>query len=151
MLESNVSFTFRLASKDDLDQVKSLLRSFNLPTEHIEDQFSNFFLIFDSCNQLVGCAGLEEYGSFGLLRSVAISKRLQNKQLGSKLVLRMEQLATDLHLSDLYLLTETAEKFFTKHNYSIVPREKVPLEIQNSFEYAVSCKESGIVMKKSLS
>ena len=150
MLASDISVQTRVAKTQDLNIVKRFLQELNLPVEKIEDQFNNFILLFDAQNQLIGCAGLEIYNTDGLVRSVAITKVLQNKQLGSLLVDEIEKLAKKKHLTTLFLLTETAEKFFTKHGYTKLQRDNVPLSIQNSFEYTTSCKKSAIVMKKDL-
>ena len=150
MLVVDSSVTVRLAEQQDLAKVKELLQNAHLPIEKIEDQFNNFILLFDDQSTLIGSAGLEIYADFGLIRSVAITKALQNKKLGSLLVDEIEKLAKKKHLTALYLLTETAEKFFTKHGYTVQQRENVPMAIQNSFEYATTCKISAIVMKKDL-
>lgn len=150
MLVTDDSVSIRLAKLYDLAQVKEFLLQANLPVEKIEEKFDNFILLFDLQSKLIGCAGLEIYNSFGLIRSVAIAKSLQNKKLGSLLVNNIEELARKKEILVIYLLTETAERFFTKHGYNIVSRNEVPEEIQNSFEYASSCKVSALVMKKNL-
>lgn len=150
MLVTDDSVSIRLAKLYDLAQVKEFLLQANLPVEKIEEKFDNFILLFDLQSKLIGCAGLEIYNSFGLIRSVAIAKSFQNKKLGSLLVNNIEELARKKEILVIYLLTETAERFFTKHGYNIVSRNEVPEEIQNSFEYASSCKVSALVMKKNL-
>ena len=149
MQETPLSFIFRPASFADFELVTNLLAKSNLPREKIEEQFNNFLLLFDAQSNLLACAGLEIYGSEGLLRSVAVEKH-QNKGLGSLLVKRIEDQAKLQHLREIYLLTETAEDFFSKHRYRVISRDNVPHSIQNSFEYSSSCKISARVMKKSL-
>ena len=145
---SEISVKTRLAKITDLSNVQELLQKENLPIERIEDQFTNFTLLFDQNSNLIGCAGLEIYNNYGLIRSVAIKSEFQNKKLGSYLIKEIEDFAKRKKLTNLYLLTETAEKFFSKHGYTIISRDTVPLEIQNSFEYTSSCKISALVMKK---
>jgi len=133
---------------EEVEKVKEFLTSIHLPTEKIEDQFDNFLILFDSDSSIIGCVGLEIYQNFGLVRSLAVTETYQNKSLGSFLLAKLEQEAKTKNLDELYLLTETAEKFFKNRGYTVVERQFVPIEIQNSYEYSSSCKKSAIVMKK---
>lgn len=150
MIENSFSFSYRFSEPSDLINVENLLEMLHLPVEGVTEQFENYLLLFNS-SKLIGCAGLEKYGQFGLLRSVAIKPEFQNKHLGSIMVQKLEEFGKlKNNITEFYLLTETAEKFFTKHGYEVVSREFVPSEIQNSFEYSTACKISAIVMKKIL-
>ena len=149
MLEINLSLSYRFSEPSDLTNVIHLLEVLHLPVEGVTDQFENYLLLFSS-SELIGCAGLEIYDQFGLLRSVAIKPEFQNKHLGSIMVQKLEELGKSKNITEFYLLTETAKNFFTKHNYKVVSRELVPNEIQNSYEYSTACKISAIVMKKIL-
>lgn len=144
------TITYRKAEKTDLEAVCQFLQNFQLPVAGVDEQFENFFLLFDS-SVLIGCAGLEFYGNYGLIRSVAIETSYQGKKYGNLIVNILETYAKDKNINELYLLTETAENFFTKLGYEKVERILVPPEIQNSLEYSSACKESAIVMKKDLS
>jgi amino-acid N-acetyltransferase len=48
------------------------------------------------------------------------------------------------------LLTIDAEKFFQRHNYEIVNRERAPDEIRKSDEFSALCPDTAYLMRKSL-
>ena len=148
MLKSDNSLLFKLATPDDLPLVKVLLAENKLPLGGIEDQFETFILAFTDSKKLIGCAGLEKYDHYGLIRSVVVQTAFQHKSLGSKLVEQIENLAKKHAISKLYLLTETAIDFFYKNGYEVITRDDVPKQIQESYEYSIACAVSAVVMKK---
>jgi len=56
------------------------LQKVNLPTSDLPSELSGFTLAFDG-EQIVGSAGMELLGSYGLLRSVAVAETHRNHQL----------------------------------------------------------------------
>ena len=100
---------------------------------------------------LIGVIGLESCGSVGLLRSLAVSEASRGSGLGSQLVDRLERDALNQGISALYLLTTTAERFFTRRGYTRVARDSAPPEIQATTEFATICPASSAVMRKVLS
>ena len=66
------------------------------------------------------------------------------------LVARLESEAKSSGIEALYLLTETADKYFAKKGYTAISREIVPVEIKSSSEFSHVCPVSAIVMKKEL-
>ncbi len=150
MSQLELSIIFKASKPEDISVVTKLLQEQNLPTGGIEDQFENFILVFTHNSEFVGCGGLELYGDYGLVRSMAIRSEFQNKKIGSKLINQIEKVAKDNNIKQLYLLTETAERFFSKHGYSTIERINIPESISNTYEYSVACKQSAIVMSKNL-
>ena len=150
MLKQNISLSYRLTNQQDLSNVLDLLQLLQLPTEGVEKQFKNFLVALTPSLKLIGVAGIEEYGQFGLLRSIGIHPSFQGTMVGSTLVQKIEELAKSKKIKELYLLTETAEGFFAKHSYTTVDRMIVPQEIQQSYEYSISCKQTAVVMFKAL-
>lgn len=150
MLEQSSDLSIRNSRPSDLPKVIKLLEQAHLPKDGVSDQFENFLILENSSQNLIGCAGLELYEQFGLIRSVVIQPDLRNKNYGAKLVLELEQFGKNKELESLYLLTETAQRFFSKHGYTVVDRPQVPKEIQDSYEYSTACKVSAVVMTKKL-
>ena len=148
-MQKNLNIVLRKSTPEDLLQVTSLLESVNLPTKGIDYQFHNFFVTEEGI-KIIGCIGLEIYNNIGLLRSLAVHPDKRNYSLGSQLVKKVFELSDEQNLKELYLLTETADKFFPKLGFSVVTRDEVPIEIQNSDEYSSVCGISAIVMKKIL-
>ena len=150
MLKNDNYFSFKLSDPKDLPDVLDLLQSLQLPTEGVQKHFGNFFVVRTSSAELIGCAGLEIYDQFGLLRSAGLKPGYQGRSLGLTLVQKIESLALKNKVTAIYLLTETAEGFFSKHGYKVVERMLVPKEIQKSYEYSKVCQQTAIVMYKTL-
>lgn len=99
---------------------------------------------------VVGCAAFEPYGSVGLLRSVCVVAHLRGMGLGRKLVGATEQLAAAAGISELFLLTETAEEWFTGLGYVPAARASVPALVMASPEFTSACPDSAAVLHKRL-
>jgi len=129
--------------------VITLLQAENLPAGDLPEELDNFLVIFDG-NEVVGSVGLEVYGNYGLLRSLAVNKSFRNKGIGNELLDEIEKSATANNLADIYLLTETAPDYFKRKGYKQIDRTAIPVEVQQSSEFSHVCPVSAIVMKKEL-
>ena len=137
------------ASEKDLESVYSLLKLVGLPIEGVDDNFHNFFVAWDG-NQLKGCAGIEIYEEVGLIRSVAVHPSFQGRGLGRKLVETIQRFSIEKGLNEIYLLTETAEEFFAKQNYFVIPRNEADDKVKQSIEFTSLCPVSATCMVKTL-
>jgi len=137
------------ASNEDLESVYSLLNLVILPIEGVADNFHNFFVAWGK-DQLQGCAGIEIYEDIGLIRSVAVHPSFQGRGLGRKLVEKIQRFSIKKGLKEIYLLTETAEEFFSKQNYSVIPRDEADNRVKKSIEFTTLCPDSAICMVKTL-
>lgn len=140
----------RPATAADEGRVLTLLRQLKLPEAGVTDWLPRF-TIAESGPDLVGVAGLEQYGGCGLLRSVAVDPAWQRTGLGGALVDRVVDRATTEHLTDLYLLTTTAADYFPRHRFAVIAREDVLPDVQQSVEFKSACPASATVMHRSLS
>lgn len=131
------------------NQVNKLLSSCNLMTEDIDFSKHQVLGEFEN-NDLIAIAVLEVYGSFALLRSVAVTPLLKNKGVGSHIVKQAEGHAKKLNVQQLYLLTETANIFFNKLGYEQIDRSSVPKEILKTKQFAELCPQSAVCMTKKL-
>ncbi|MHA2364744.1 MAG: arsenic resistance N-acetyltransferase ArsN2 [Candidatus Hodarchaeales archaeon] len=135
-------------SEQDFNDVVTLLKEVNLPKEGISDHFHNFFIAKND-DQLVGVAGLEIYENMGLIRSVAVHPSYQGKGLGKQLVDKVHSHAKANEIEEIYLLTDTADKFFSKLDYKAIPREKADPLVQQSTEFEwEECKKAVVMVKK---
>lgn len=124
-----------------------LLTAENLPTVDLPEVLENF-LIAKENSVLIGVAGLEIYGNYGLLRSLAVSRNYRNKGIAGKLLQQIEIMAAEKSITEIYLLTETASGYFEQKEYQKIDRAAVPAEIMKSSEFSHVCPVSAIVMKK---
>ena len=139
----------REAIKDDLKAVKSLLDRASLPSIDIEKHLLIFFVL-ENVRTIVGTIGMELYGNTALLRSLAIQKDYRNKGCGKELYYALISKATKLNVINIYLLTETAEGFFSKEGFQKIDREVVPHTIKKTHEYSTLCPEGAVCMVKRL-
>jgi len=139
----------REAIKDDLKAVMSLLDRASLPSVDIEKHLLTFFVL-ENVRTIVGAIGMELYGDTALLRSLVVEKNYRNKGCGKELYYTLISKATKLNVINIYLLTETAEGFFSKEGFKKIEREQVPPSIKQTNEYSTLCPEGAVCMVKRL-
>lgn len=137
------------ATSQQRDEIIDLLQKENLPAEDLPLDLSNFFTAIEE-NTIIGLIGLEPYGENGLLRSMVVSPNYRNQQIAERLVKMLEEQAINSGINTIYLLTETADKYFSRKGYKTIVREEVPTELKASSEFSHVCPVSAIVMKKEL-
>nr|MCU0326872.1 arsenic resistance N-acetyltransferase ArsN2 [Spirosomataceae bacterium] len=113
------------------------------------DENVELFGIFED-NKLIATAGLEKYGSIGLLRSVSTMPEVRGKGFGKIITTETENYALRNGVSAMYLLTTTAKDFFMKDGYALVNREEVPDEIRQTKQFSGICPSSATIMRKVL-
>lgn len=137
-------------AKQYKEQAVSLLTAEKLPVADLPETLENF-LVAIAGNKVIAIAGIEVYGTYGLLRSLAVHPEHRNAGTAGKLLERLESSAIYKGLANLYLLTESAAEYFQKKGYKVIGRNDVPAEVQASSEFSHVCPVSAIVMKKSIS
>lgn len=142
------SWRLRAATSADADAGLGLLREANLPTEGVLDRFPEGYIAAESGGGVIAVAGLEIYGAFGLLRSMAVSPAWRRRGIGKALTERLLDLAGTMGLQAVFLLTTTAQGYFAGHGFAQVEREKVPAVIRTSVEFASACPASAVCMFK---
>lgn len=135
----------------DLTSIQSLLHKSHLPYLDLTGQNLAHFLVARDGKEIAAVGGLELFGRSGLLRSLAVRKQYRSKGLGRHLVALLEENAWQQGVQTLYLLTTSAERFFTHLGYQRQTRQDVPAEIQASREFSELCPEHAICMFRHLS
>jgi len=139
-----------IAKPGDLQVIAALLQKNNLPVDDLDTGKQIFWTVrYDE--QIGGVIALEVYNGFGLLRSMATQEQFRNKGVASVLVEALLEEAGKMGLKEVYLLTETAEKYFERRGFEKVSRENVPDEIKQSVEFSHLCPSTAVVMKRPLS
>ena len=139
----------RRATEKDLDAVLSLLAESGLPQDDLADHLETTLVATDN-SQIVGSAALELYPDGALLRSVAVAPRLRGSGLGHRLTDAATELARQLRVPALFLLTTTAEDFFRRVGFARIGRGGVPHTLQQSVEFKAACPSTATVMMKIL-
>ncbi len=82
--------------------------------------------------------------------TIGPNKLYRNKGAAVKLVKFLEEFAKQEDIENIYLLTTTAEQFFSNRNYVPVDRNSVPYSIQQTSEFKSVCPASATIMIKRL-
>jgi len=139
----------RDAAASDTAAVHELLRGCGLPTEGVPDDAA-LLVVAESGGRLVGVAGLELHGADALLRSVAVAPESRGKGIAARLCAQVERRAPALGAQRVFLLTETAERFFARRGYRRLERARAPAGIAASREFAALCPDSAVLMFREL-
>lgn len=131
------------------ESITALLIAEKLPAGNLPVTLENF-IVTRQGDSVTGVAGIEFYGEFGLLRSLAVDKNFRGQGLASGLLQHIEALAMAKNLRAIYLLTESAPGYFSRKGYQRIDRAAVPAEVQQSSEFSHVCPQSAIVMQKVL-
>jgi amino-acid N-acetyltransferase len=135
----------RAAKLGDVAAIHALLMQCKLPLDGVPGDLA-LLLVAEHDGQVIGVAGLERYGSDGLLRSVATASSRRGLGIATTLCSEVESRARALGVARFYLLTETAEKFFAQRGYAAIARRFAPAPIAASREFAVVCPASASLM-----
>ena len=129
--------------------VLALLKAAGLPTEDISKDLENFW-IAETAGNAIGVIGMDLYAPYGLLRSMTVLPEYRNKGIASRLVDQVEQLAKKLDLSELYLITNTAESYFSKKGFQLIMKAELPASVASSEEMNGLCPASSVIMRKTI-
>ena len=141
---------FVFAHPGDKPHVKHLLAECALPCEDITTAQLQHFVVVRQQTNLVGVIGLELLGSFALLRSLAVQIDFRGQKIASQLTKQAEVYARSQNVKSLYLLTTTAEGFFTKQGYRTMDRNAVPAVVRETTEFRSICPSTAKCMVKYL-
>jgi len=122
----------RRASPADRGAVLALLEEAALPTAGLDDAV--LFVAAEPSGRLAGTCGLEVWGRVGLLRSLAVAPSRRGTGLGRDLVEAVLDLASDLGLREVDLLTSSAGPFFARLGWVEARRDEAPAALRLSAE-----------------
>jgi len=130
--------------------VRTLLRECHLPVSDLSDSHLEHFFARRNGDALEGVVGLELYPPYALLRSLAVGAAARNRGIGHSLLEEAERYARSRAVAEIYLLTNTAERFFARAGYERIARETAPAAIRATQEFAALCPASAALMRKRL-
>lgn len=149
-MQSTIDQTvIRSAETRDYPAIISLLKIAKLPPDGVEENLSNF-LVLNREGKIIGTVGLEIYGDKALLRSLAVAPQEQGNGYGIRLYQAIIRKAQEQVISEIYLLTETAEKFFAARGFEKIPRDIVDERVKSSVEFQSACPASAACMRLKL-
>jgi amino-acid N-acetyltransferase len=144
--------TIEMALASSLGEILEILSAVNLPHEGAEEYLDDFLIARRSGGEVVGCAGLERHQKLGLLRSAAVLPRYQGQQIGDRMIRRLLEYASDEGLTEVALLTTTAQDYFkTKFGFQEARRADYHERLANSPEWNLPRCSSAAFMTLQLS
>lgn len=147
--ERITSATLRRASPDDDANLRDLLRDAGLPFDDVVVGRQAFVLAMVD-RDVVGCVGLEGFGTDGLLRSLAVRERHRGGGLGRALFERIVEEARSQGIQRLFLLTTSAASFFARRGFVPVDRSAAPEGMSKSAQFASLCPSTAACMTMAL-
>jgi amino-acid N-acetyltransferase len=142
--------TLRQARAADWEPVRALLQDSDLPVDDLGAEQLDGFLVAEDGPELVGLIGLDVLGTLGLLRSLVVARNARRLGLGGKLVGALESAAETAGITELWLLTIDAERFFQRLGFEIVERDLAPESIRQTEEFSELCPATAFLMRKNL-
>jgi amino-acid N-acetyltransferase len=136
----------RPAAPADLGAAQDLLRAARLPVDGVADFWGDAYAVAVRGGELVGVAGIERYHDEGLLRSVAVHESLRGSGVGGKLVEDRLRWAEQQGIRALYLLTDTAARWFPRYGFVPVDRAEVPEPVRAAPEFSTICASTAAVL-----
>ena len=145
----NQDIKINKAEPQAYETVVALLTAAGLPTEDLRKDLHHFW-IADASGTAIGVIGMDLYAPYGLLRSMTVLPEYRNKGIASRLVDQVEQLAKKLDLSELYLITNTAESYFSKKGFQLITKADLPPDVASTEEMNGLCPTSAVIMRKAI-
>jgi len=148
-LECEHHIQYRAATKEDLPRIKEILSQNNLPADDCGCHTENF-IVSQKEGKIIGVGGLEVYGAFGLVRSIAVIPECRSQGIAREIFTLVEVLANDRGVNTLYLLTETAADYFRKLGFSVNSRAETPEAIAATKQFSELCPSTAEVMSRDI-
>ena len=130
--------------------VVALLEAEGLPVSDLTASHLEHFFFTGSYGAPNAIIGLELYGPDALVRSLVVGSAARTQGVGTALVLHAEEYAAAHQVRTLYLLTNTAERYFEHRGYRRIDRIAAPPAIQFTGEFASLCPARSAFMIKRL-
>jgi amino-acid N-acetyltransferase len=134
---------YRFADENDLEGIRQLLETCDLPTNDLRDHLTNFIVAREK-DRVIGCVGFEMKGP--LLRSLAVAPDFRGHGIAKKLCVRLLEHAKELAATEIFLLTTTASDFFEKIGFIRKSRNDAPHGIRTHKQFAELCPDSAVLM-----
>jgi amino-acid N-acetyltransferase len=132
---------------DQLAALRASLRANGLPDDDCDNPSLYFCGIFEA-DDLVATGGLELVPPYALLRSVAVRQGDRGKGLARRISAHLLQRAAREGCAAVYLLSETAQDYFSGLGFDAVAREDVPAEVAATRQFSALCPQSATCMCK---
>lgn len=139
------------ASADDRAELEALLAGAGLPREGLDACFPHDTVLARIDGALVGAAGLERWGGYGVLRSVAVADAQRGLGIAEALITERLCIAKLDALVAVYLLTAGAAAYFQRFGFTATDRATLPTILAGSTQVTLPACSTAVAMIKQLS
>ena len=148
MFVEGKEYSIRAAVESDLPAMNNLLTENGLTTSGIRENLCNFLVAQDE--KIIGVIGSEFRGNNVMLRSLAISQKVRKRGIGTALMKHSLEKARAAGMEEVYILTNTAEKFAARLGFYQIKRSEIPMDLLESSALNQFCPSSSTCMKLEL-
>jgi amino-acid N-acetyltransferase len=128
--------------------IAALLREAGLPHEDIGPHLGHFLVAREGSGAVVGAIGAEVHAPDALLRSLVVATDQRGAGLGGELLRRMEAEAAAWGVKRWWLLTTTAEAFFSARGFVVSGRAEVPAVIRGTRQFSGGCSAGAVCLAR---
>lgn len=139
------SLDLRRPASADWPAIAQLLMAAGLPLDGARDHMDHF-IVGEIDGELACAGGLEVYGADALLRSVVVAEEMRGRSCARQLLDLLIQDCIKLGVTRVYLLTTTAQAYFSKLGFTVVDRAEIPEPVRRSREFQGACPASATAM-----
>lgn len=141
----------RVAAPTDWNAIVALLQSASLPVADLTPASAPLFAVCETEDEIVGAVALEPRDeTSAMIRSLVVAPALRRSGIGAALTSAIESQASERGINVLYLLTDSAEKFFANRGFTRTDRALAPLSISSHPQFRSLCPASAAFMRKAL-
>lgn len=141
------NWTIVPAMIEDVTAIAGLLREADLPHEDFAPHISHF-LVARRGAEAIGAIGAQVDGPDALLRSLVVAPKFRGVGLGDALLKNLEKTAAGWGVQRWWLLTTTAEKFFVKRGFRVLPRGEAPTSMAATEEFRGLCPSIAVCLSR---
>lgn len=140
----------RACTDADLPALTALLAGAALPHADVAAHLGHF-VIAERDGEVIGAGGYERCGEgIALLRSFVVRPDLRGQGLGRRLFQRVLDQAVEAGVTDLYLLTTTAQGWFAALGFAPAERKTAPAALRATRQFGEFCPASAALMHRRL-
>lgn len=143
------TLTLEALPSENVGELASTLHEARLPHVDLAGADKRFFCATVG-GTVVGYVGLEIYGREALLRSAVVFKSARGRGFGRQMIDALLEIAFEVGIKRVWLLTETATGFFEKLGFVSADRSLAPPAIATTEEFVAVCPASAIFMVRTL-
>lgn len=138
-------FSIKLAEQDDFLQIHEILHSNGLPVGGVNTETGEYF-IAASGQSIMGIIGFESYVTAALMRSLAVKPQFRKSGIARNLIEHVLKVLRRDGFNEVYLLTNTAEKYFNRYGFNKINRQDVPDSVLETSALGDACPMSSTCM-----